>query len=329
MIWCHLKGNISQDVGGKAPQAGQVTCVCGGLVFGWPLRSTAIAMQTILLSTDLSCRCDRALDRAAALALERHARLVVVHALPPLDQSENMPSWQRPRDAARVATEQVNRDLRNFPGLDFEVIVERGEPATLVLEICERLGCTLVVTGVARNETLGRMLLGTTVTNLARKCPVPLLVIKSRPHESYQNVLVATDFSANSRHALDTALTLFPKAKTSVFHSIETSLEGLVDDKSVMREAAAEQAQFDMKCQLSAAGVWNSHVTPICEHGEIGETLHDLIEKRQFDLLVIGTKGRGFLSELLLGSVAKYLLNNLPVDMLVVRGDGKGATALS
>lgn len=37
--------------------------------------------KTILCTTDLSSRCDRALDRAAMLACDWQARLVVVHAL--------------------------------------------------------------------------------------------------------------------------------------------------------------------------------------------------------------------------------------------------------
>ena len=37
--------------------------------------------KTILCATDLSSRCDRALDRAALLARHWQARLVVVHAL--------------------------------------------------------------------------------------------------------------------------------------------------------------------------------------------------------------------------------------------------------
>jgi hypothetical protein len=37
--------------------------------------------RTILCATDLSSRCDRALDRAALLARHWQAQLVVVHAL--------------------------------------------------------------------------------------------------------------------------------------------------------------------------------------------------------------------------------------------------------
>jgi len=55
--------------------------------------------KAILLATDLSARCDRALDRAALLASEWQAQLIIVHALGDatgvLDGTEPVPSSMR------------------------------------------------------------------------------------------------------------------------------------------------------------------------------------------------------------------------------------------
>ncbi|MEE1611364.1 universal stress protein [Microvirga sp. CF3016] len=64
--------------------------------------------KTILLATDLSARCDRATDRAVALAEEWQAMLVVLHVLENLDTGGlhdfgPVPSWRRPPDPVAVA----------------------------------------------------------------------------------------------------------------------------------------------------------------------------------------------------------------------------------
>jgi nucleotide-binding universal stress UspA family protein len=45
----------------------------------------------------------------------------------------------------------------------------------------------------------------------------------------------------------------------------------------------------------------------------------DLLKKEKFDLLVVGGKGRGTLTDLLLGSVATKLVNLSPIPVLVVK----------
>jgi nucleotide-binding universal stress UspA family protein len=107
----------------------------------------------------------------------------------------------------------VHNDLQGVQGVEIDIMVERGEPATRILDVIERLGCECVVTGVARDETLGRLLLGTTVETLTRQANVPVLVVKSRPRTPYRNVVVATDFSEGSRCALEAALALLPTAQ--------------------------------------------------------------------------------------------------------------------
>ena len=62
----------------------------------------------VALATDLSHRCDRALDRAVLIAKEWHASLLVIHALEQpvgdtvLGGQRELPSWRRPPDPVRA-----------------------------------------------------------------------------------------------------------------------------------------------------------------------------------------------------------------------------------
>lgn len=272
--------------------------------------------KTILLATDLSCRCDRALDRAAMLARERQSRLVVLHVVP------DMGSMDRD-EVTRTARERVLRDLQKNEGLDVEVIVESGDPAGSILAVCERLDCGLIVTGVARDETLGRMLLGSTVTHLTGRAGVPVLVVKSRPWEPYRHAVVATDFSENSRHALLAALALLPSASLSLFHAPGSQFGSMADSKEAVIETALHHARREFREFLEAtpeAGASNRDIQTHCEYGEIGGLLESFIARRGVDLVVMGTQGRSRLAGLLLGSTSRHLLASLSTDMLVVKG---------
>jgi nucleotide-binding universal stress UspA family protein len=278
--------------------------------------------RTLLLGTDLSCRCDRAMDRATVLAAEWRARLVVLHVLQEPAPVTDLPSWRRPLDPCEAARRRVLRDLRGAEGLDLQVMVERGEPASSILEVVERFGGELIVTGVARDETLGRLLLGTTVEALVRRASVPVLVVKSRPRGAYQNVIVATDFSEGSRSALEAALSLLPEARVRLSHAYRVPLESFIIDQMAAREGAARLAMEESRAFLAATpavAADGRFIDTVCEYGEVGALLEDLVQLGDVDLVVLGTEGRSGLAGVLLGSVAQRLLSRLSVDMLVVR----------
>jgi nucleotide-binding universal stress UspA family protein len=69
----------------------------------------------ILLATDLSHRCDRALDRATALAAQWQSALIILHVLEKFDpgtlEAEQLSSWRRPLDPVRVITRRLFADV--------------------------------------------------------------------------------------------------------------------------------------------------------------------------------------------------------------------------
>lgn len=281
-----------------------------------------MAPKKILLATDLSCRSDRALDRATILANHWNAQLVVVHALQGSIEGEDLPSWRRKADPRRAAWQRVQQDLRDANQLDVQIVVEDAEPSALVLSTAERLGCELIITGVARDETLGRIILGTTVERLLHKSAVPLLVVKRRPRALYREVTVASDFSEGSRRALEVAMALLPEAQVNLFHSFDVPFRGLMSNPAAVREAKRDDALMECRAFLAATpGLAQSgrSVGMQCESGSVESLLLELLQTRDIDLVAMGTQGRGYLSGRLLGSVALNLLNSLPVDMLVTR----------
>lgn len=282
--------------------------------------------KRILLATDLRARCDRALDRAASLAADWRAKLVVLHVFedPKADISDvagSLPSWWRPPDPVRTATRQLLADI-GAVAKKATIVIEEGEPAEAILRTAEAEGSELIVTSTARDEPLGRFLLGRTVGRLLRRARVPLLVVKNRPRGSYRHIVVATDFSESSRHALEAALRFFPERRRTVFHAYEAPLAGLTGDPASYRREYREVAAQDCEAFLQSVDKpkdrWQyPHV--LIEYGAPDRLLRDYVQDKDAELVVLGTHGRSALLEVLLGSVAKQIMDGLPCDALVVR----------
>jgi nucleotide-binding universal stress UspA family protein len=282
--------------------------------------------KRLLIATDLSARCDRALDRAVSLAREWQARLVVLHVLEDpersvLDITEQLPSWRRPPDPMSTTRRHLHADLGAIAG-EATVLIERGDPAAEILRTAEAESCDLIVTGLARDELLGRFSLGRTVDRLLRRSRVPLLVVKDRPRGSYRHIVVATDFSASSRHALEAARHFFPQERLTIFHAYDAPMCGLMGDpasyQTEYREIAAQDCEAFLKSAYGS-GADRQYPHVLIEHGAPDRLLRDYVRDREIDLVVLGSHGRSALLEVFIGSVAKQIMASLPCDALVVR----------
>ena len=281
-----------------------------------------MTIRCILFATDLGVRCDRALDRALKLATEHAARLVVLHVLQHPDASFDHHAWRHPTDPLVAARRRVEVDVGNHEHIDIHVLVEQGEPADTILKVAHQNDCDLIVTGMARDEAIGRILLGKTVTTLSTLTDVPVLVVKSRPRTAYRNVVVATDFSEGSRAGFETALTLFPQALITLFHAFDVIYETFMTDKMAARAALQRQAMDECEAFIETtplAKAAQPKILTICEYGDPGVLLNELVPERHVDLVVLGTEGRSGLAGFLLGSSAQRLATELPADVLLVR----------
>lgn len=293
--------------------------------------------KKILLATDLSARCDRALDRAAALAAAWQAELVAVHALEQNDDfyadfDRHMPSWRRGPDPGRIVEDQLRRDMMGVAA-QVTAVAERGEPTELILRVAREQGCDLIVTGIARDETLGRFGLGTTVDRLLRRSQVPLLIVKERARGPYSNIVVATDFSECSRVALGTALRFFADRKMSLFHAYDVPLIGLVGEPMAGQDDFRAAVSEEAVAFLASAGIEadaRRRVGLLVERGAPGELIRDYVRDKGVDLVVLGSHGRSAVFDIFIGSTAKEILSSIACDVLMVREpraavEGKGS----
>ena len=138
----------------------------------------------------------------------------------------------------------------------------------------------------------------------------------------YDKILVAVDHSEPSDRALLAArdLALLSKGEVWVLHlrerEIATKTGVVLTDETVDEASAAVEAAVD---KLTAAGVK--------AHGDVGHTIFgyaarsivdDAID-RDVDVIVMGSRGRGDLAGLVLGSTAHKVIHLADRPVLIVR----------
>jgi len=282
----------------------------------------------IFMATDFSGRCDRALARAALLAKAWNSELVVVHTVHPGEValrdrlSSGAPSWRRPESWALTLEHALRADLE-AEGINATARVVIGSPAEAVQQAVDDDGAGLIVLGIAKDARMERIQLGSTVDALVRRSRVPVLNVRGRARAAYSHVVVATDFSEPSLHALRLAAHWFEGARLTLFHAYMPHGSGLTPGAAaddVWRTAAVQECDAHLAAAALPAPV-AAGLQRLIERGQPEPLLPDYVASTGADLVVLGSQGRSGLARALLGSTAENLLHTLDCDTLVVRRD--------
>ena len=270
---------------------------------------------TIIVASDLTARSDRATDRALLLSKEWLTPLVLLHVV----ERE----WSDDVLEAR-ALEALETGLE-LDASEVDVVVRRGEVQHEIMQLVEDRSPALVVTGVARFNNVSDFILGTAVDHLVRHSPAPVLVVKRRARRPYRHILVATDFSPCSELALRVAVELFPQASLTLWHNCHASYEAWLDKEETTGQACRE-AEDEMRRFVAGADIADDvrrNLHTVIATGELQDSASRALRDGEFDLLVLGTHGRGGFALATIGSRAAELLNDVDCDVLMVRRMGR------
>jgi nucleotide-binding universal stress UspA family protein len=134
----------------------------------------------------------------------------------------------------------------------------------------------------------------------------------------YNRLLVAVDGSETSLHALKEAFKLSTSWVTVVavtpFYEGDLRLLGVPGVGRLMREPCDTALARARELAAAAGAV----IQTVCERGEPHERIVELAAAGNRDLIILGTKGNGFLERILMGSVSQRVIGFSTQDVLVV-----------
>lgn len=139
-------------------------------------------------------------------------------------------------------------------------------------------------------------------------------------------LLVAYDYTSSSDVAIKLAISIAEKFQSHIWllHVVEPEPDfiGYTPGPQNVREQVAIEYHNEHKKLQSLAGELKnrySNITPISAQGAVADTILSQADKKNVDLILIGSTGKSKLKSILLGSVSEYVVKNSNKSVLVCR----------
>ncbi|GAA2161808.1 universal stress protein [Pedococcus bigeumensis] len=270
-----------------------------------------------------------ALDWAIAEAQRTKAPLHLVNArmLPLRGPTVETGFAVHTAESDEILAAATDRAHTLAPGLHITRAAGYGNAAALLVEESRDASCLVV--GARGRSPLGSLLLGSTSLDVAAHSRCPVVVVRDRPHQlpDGPGVVVGSDGSEVSEAAIAAGFEEADRlgVPLTVVHawfldSQGTGLAALETEDT--RQVVAEEE--DAVASEAVVG-WSEKYPDVKVRQRVlrthpVEALVDL--SRQAELVVVGSRGRGGFSGLLLGSVSQGVLHHAHCPVMVVRSDG-------
>ncbi|HKO04692.1 MAG TPA: universal stress protein [Candidatus Acidoferrales bacterium] len=139
---------------------------------------------------------------------------------------------------------------------------------------------------------------------------------------SLAKVMVATDFSSVSSHALDYAVSLARRFRSRLYltHVITYEGHGVMEPEvgAPSREQLRNNAEAQAKAVVDSGRLYGVPNEVMIEEGPLWPALESLIEQNKIDLLVLGTHGMSGPMKVLFGSSAEEIFRQARLPVLTV-----------
>lgn len=274
-----------------------------------------IALRNILLATDFSACSRLALQHALNLTQRYGSKLYTVNVLPHTPFVESV--QPDPADLRREADGKM-RAFLNVEGLEsiqHAELIQEGEVAGVLSQLVDDNHIDLIVLGTAGRAGLEKFLLGSVAEEVFRTANCPVLTVG--PHVStrmtpahYHHILYATDFGAESLHAVPYAVSIAEEhdARLTLLHvahddgvELPEPTPGAMPVVSPYELVARGEKQLH---ELLPPGVALRHEPEfMVQFGDAAETILR-IARDDVDLIVLGVKRARTLAKHLGGSIA-------------------------
>ena len=279
-------------------------------------------IHSILAVTDLSPQGNRAVVRAAMLAARHRALLKIMHA---------------PEDfagSARADAEHAARRLAAEIHARFDILVKRvagrDDDAHLNAIAEEARWVDLVVVGEQRRKknSAKAFFCSHPIERLQRAVPCPILLARLEVFHRYRRILVAVDFTPESKKLVKLAWSLDDDAQVELFHALNTTFEGKlryadVSERAmkIYRHESLRDAHERLFWLSDSSTARRNRVVAAIGRGDVARQAVVQQQHSDAELLVVGKRRSSGFADFLFGSVAQRVLWWSSGDVLLVPHD--------
>lgn len=283
-------------------------------------------MVRYLMATDLSLRSDAALGRAlAVIDSQKDAELTVLHV------DDDCSDWGASGAKVQALEDALESELQRMGQIDrarIQLAVTSGDPDLAIHDRAEALEAQLVFIGIPRARRFPERLAGTTAERFLNISDRPIAVIRDPDsRRQWRHVLFALDEDPRSLAVFDRIATLglLQDTVVTVLHAtnlpepsmIRAGRTTLVDMQRLDLLALSEIEQ-NLRARLAARLQGASEVHFVVRHGAPIAAIRQHIDDGIYDVLLLGSRGRGPFMNSLLGSTSAEMIRNADIDLICV-----------
>lgn len=296
-------------------------------------------LKSIIVGVDFTSSSGAAVRQAIRIAKWSRSRLQAVHVVDSLVLAAV-------QDAAVAFNGDVRMDLvedarqawktftADIPESDdVQLLVEIGSPRAGILQAVKQFEADLLVLGVRGVSGAG---VGTLASACVRKAVSPVLLVQDNQTGPFKSVVACIDFSDTSKDALERAIRTAAQdsAELHVLHVFygpwnrphywepAWPIKGdIKTDYTANVEQKLQEFCSPFRHELEYVKA-KYHV--IDHPGSHGLAITEFVRENNCDLVVLGTRGRTNLRDMIIGSTAERVVRDAPCSILAIRPEAAG-----
>ncbi len=292
----------------------------------------------IIVGVDFSEPSRHALEEAVRIARSCRVGVIVVHYLYD-EEMAHFKRWNGLGDSDIIAGRRTHLETWlgdcDCEGVDVEVRVGIGHPFAELRKVVETVGAKLLVLG-AQGENHGghEDLIGSVARSCLRHPSSDLLLVRKSHRNPFRNILVAIDFSEDSKLAVHRAAAV-AKSDGADLHIVHifSPVWDYYERSEELDEAIGEHISGLRKrfCDFAYSELQELKDLPV--HFDVRQSVsayHGIVEyaeEVQADLIVIGRVGRGMQQLLSPGRTTERVIEKSDCSVLTVFQSTSTATS--
>jgi nucleotide-binding universal stress UspA family protein len=283
------------------------------------------SLRSILFATDFHAACQEAATEATArLASAFDSRLTLFHVVEPLTNWPLMP--QPNRELATEPLSELADELARRGVTVSESSVGMGPAADTIIRRAREIDADLLVVGAGDHKPERYYHVGPTAAAVMQHATQPVLAVRpGEPQARFERILCPVDHSAVSKRGLENAIQLARVLKSelrvlSVVPPVPwappSGEMGLVEGASIQHEFAWREEFVRFLQDVNRSEVrWSTEI----RKGKAAQEIIAAAEEFKSDVIVMGSTGRTGLARVLMGSVTRRVLQQLPCSLLTLK----------
>jgi nucleotide-binding universal stress UspA family protein len=294
-------------------------------------------INQILVPTDFSENAEHALSYAVEMAKRCSAKIHLLHTpviptylLMDLSYSPGPEAVTRILNDSQTALDEQARVIADA-GVEHFTVIREGTVHAVIRDYAKEHGVDLVVLGTHGRTGVSKLMYGSVTERVIKTVHTPIIVIPPEGGVMPDSIVIAFDFSGPSKRAAQVA-----RAIHGVFHGplhiVHSYLDvwgEYTDRGAVVGEAAEKRRQalhlgLGEMLRTEAKELFSIDAQTIQTRlvtGDPAEGILRVAEDVGATLICAGTTGKSGIERLLIGSVARRLLHDSKVPLLLTHDD--------